>query len=236
MHYGMRVMSAHQPHYLPFMGTWYKYLSSDVFVWLDSVQYSNNSWLNRNRLRNAEGWQWLTLPVKSHIGMLIKDVPLVDTRWVVKHKKTLQNLYGRTQFKELLAELLATYDSLLGAEMLCDVIYALDGFVKKEFSQHPEEVLSSKFVLEQDADDRLISLCKQVDCKVYLSGPSGLVYMNRDKWEKAGIKVLFSDLNMKEYKQLFTGFEKNMSFVDTLFNVNDIEGFTRSCGIITQEW
>jgi hypothetical protein len=38
---------------------------ADRFVLLDTVQYKKNEWQNRNRIRTARGWQWLTVPVHA---------------------------------------------------------------------------------------------------------------------------------------------------------------------------
>ncbi|MED5415780.1 MAG: WbqC family protein, partial [Candidatus Latescibacterota bacterium] len=35
---------------------------ADHFILLDSVQFKKNEWQNRNRIKTAQGAQWLTVP------------------------------------------------------------------------------------------------------------------------------------------------------------------------------
>ena len=38
---------------------------ADVFVYLDTVQFEKNSFINRNKIKTPQGVLWLTIPVKS---------------------------------------------------------------------------------------------------------------------------------------------------------------------------
>ena len=44
----MKIVSIHQPGYLPWLGFFKKIESADIFVFLDDVQYSRGKWENRN--------------------------------------------------------------------------------------------------------------------------------------------------------------------------------------------
>ncbi len=83
-----RVLAAHQPNYMPWLGLFYKLGQADVWVVGDDVQYTRHGLINRNRIRTATGWQWLTVPVLTRGRGLqsICDV-LMDTTqtWQRKH-------------------------------------------------------------------------------------------------------------------------------------------------------
>ena len=49
------IVSVHQPHFLPWTGYLNKLVHSDVFVWLDSVQYRKNYFQNRTEIRGRDG-------------------------------------------------------------------------------------------------------------------------------------------------------------------------------------
>ena len=59
------VCVAMQPTYLPWLGYFDLMAESDLFVFLDHVQFEKESWQNRNRVKSPEGWLWLTVPVTS---------------------------------------------------------------------------------------------------------------------------------------------------------------------------
>ena len=74
----MRV-TIHQPQFLPWLGYLDKIDRADLFIVLDTVQFKKNEWQNRNRIRTAMGWQWLTVPVLQHFGQRIDDVLINPT-------------------------------------------------------------------------------------------------------------------------------------------------------------
>ena len=57
------IITAHQPAYLPWLGLIHKIAISDVYVFLDNVQFEKNSFTNRNKIKTANGPIWLTVPV-----------------------------------------------------------------------------------------------------------------------------------------------------------------------------
>ena len=62
------IVAVHQPQYLPWLGYFDKMAKADIFCYLDNVQYKKNEWQNRNRIKTAQGWQWLTVPGEDRPG------------------------------------------------------------------------------------------------------------------------------------------------------------------------
>ena len=52
-----------QPGYMPNVGFFKKIQSSDIFVFLDDVQFSKGSFDNRNRIKTPIGEVWITVPL-----------------------------------------------------------------------------------------------------------------------------------------------------------------------------
>ena len=61
----MRTAVIMQPTYLPWPGYFDLMDQSDIFVFLDYVQFDKRSWQQRNRIKSAAGEQMLTVPVFS---------------------------------------------------------------------------------------------------------------------------------------------------------------------------
>ena len=61
-----------QPGYLPWLGFFEQMSRVDIFILLDDVQYDKKSWRNRNKIRTADGWIWLIVPVLTK-GRLISS-------------------------------------------------------------------------------------------------------------------------------------------------------------------
>src|ERR1700757_3691267 len=93
------IVAAHQPNYLPWLGYFYKIAHCDVFVLLDDVQFTKNSYQNRTRIKGPKGPIWLTQPV-LHSGRAEQATSEVEfdprVGWRVKHLKTLTANYARS--------------------------------------------------------------------------------------------------------------------------------------------
>ncbi|HMC74088.1 MAG TPA: WbqC family protein, partial [Terriglobales bacterium] len=77
------IISINQPAYLPWLGYFHRIAVSDMHIVLDSVQFEKNSFTNRNKARTAQGWCWLTVPVKTagRFGELnIREVEIDNER------------------------------------------------------------------------------------------------------------------------------------------------------------
>ena len=57
------IISGHQPCYLPWLGYFHKFSLCDKFVYMDTVQYLENDWNNRNKIKTPQGSHWLTVPI-----------------------------------------------------------------------------------------------------------------------------------------------------------------------------
>jgi len=96
------IITIHQPQYLPWLGYFDKARQADVFILLDDVQFKKNEWQNRNRIRTAQGWQWLTVPVLHDFGAKINGIKINNKiSWRANHQKAIELNYGKAPyFKE----------------------------------------------------------------------------------------------------------------------------------------
>ncbi len=213
------IASIHQPQYLPWLGYFSKIDRSDTFIFLDNVQFKKNEWQNRNRVRTAEGWQWITVPVLHKFLQKISEVEINNTvQWGKKHLNALITNYSKTPFfKEYIGFFEQTYAQ--DWKYLVDInIHIIQNLVKLMGISDKELILASKFESREGPTERLVDLCRQVEGDIYLSGKDGAKYMDLDIFEKEGIKIIFQDYKHPQYPQLFGSFEPYMSILDLLFN------------------
>jgi len=212
-------LAAHQPQYLPWLGYFDKMDRVDLFVLLDTVQYKKNEWQNRNRIRTASGWQWLTVPVHHRHPMRLLDVQVDDNAgWRRKHQEALRQCYARAPHRQdVLPRLLDLLDrphasladlNATGVRLLADLLGVRTAVV---LASSLEDVPSGK-------DERLIDLCRRFRCDSYLAGAGGRDYMDPEAWRRAGIAVEFQDFVHPVYTQSYPGFEPNLSAVDFLMH------------------
>ena len=83
-----------QPGYLPNIGFFKKIQSSDIFVFLDDVQFSKDSFDNRNQIKSNSGTEWITVPFKRPVfEKKLNQVSIsYETDWIEEHSnKILEN-------------------------------------------------------------------------------------------------------------------------------------------------
>ncbi len=221
------IVAVHQPQYLPWLGYFDKIRQADVFCYLDDVQYKKNDWQNRNRIKTAQGWQWLTVPVHYRFPQKLNEVTINNAvNWKNKHLQTLVTNFNRAPFFREFAKL---FEQVYSEDwkFLSALNIALIERLKAAFGvgQVPA-VKSSEFSLRQDPTDRLIDICKELKADTYLSGPDGVNYMDLDRFEQNGIQVVVQEFTHPVYPQIFNEFQSHMSVVDLLFNCGS-EGLER---------
>ena len=216
------ILSAHQSHYLPWLGYLDKIDRSDVFIILDDVQYEKNGWQNRNRIRTSRGWQWMTVPVHAHLSDRLRDVRISgEVSWQKDHSKSLELNYHKTAHFQFLWELLeAVYQK--NRTSLVDLnLAALEAVLEAIGIKKRETVFSSAIGLQSEATQRLVDLCRHFKADTYLSGDGAHAYMDMSLFEKAGIRVEFQNFSHPVYKQLQAdegNFVEALSAVDLIFN------------------
>ncbi|MBL7074874.1 WbqC family protein [candidate division KSB1 bacterium] len=215
------MFAAHQPNYLPWLGFFDKLDRADTFVLLDTVQYRKNDWINRNRIKTVQGWQWLTVPVSYRFPQRIHEVGISPGVWSKKHLQALRSNYGKSRsFNEYFPFFQRVF------AQRWERLVKLNVFIIKELAgtlgiKTKIRIASGLKTVRDDPNDRLIDLCRQMGADEYLAGAGGKEYMDLKKFKQAGVRVYFQDYCPPVYSQLFGGFEANLSVVDLLFNQGD---------------
>lgn len=213
------IVAVHQPQYMPWLGYFDKIDKADIFVLLDTVQFKKNEWQNRNKIKTAQGWQWLTVPVLYKFPEKIDEITINNnSNWQNVQRKSLKTNYSKSSHFNHIIELLAEVFSAKWER-----IAPLNVFTVKEVAQilgisTPIYVASELGEFPDDPDDRLIAISQYFDGTIYLAGSGGKTYMKLEKYERAGIKVQFQEFHHPVYPQLFGAFEPFMSVLDLLFN------------------
>lgn len=209
-----------QPRYLPFAGYLHRIHVCDTFVYLDHIQYTPRDWENRNKIKTAQGWMWLTVPVRAAYRALIPDVTVNNnTAWGEKHWKSIQTNYGRapyfSQYAEAYRELLVgrTWNNLTDLNIATTDQLCEDIGIKK-----PRFVRSSALSLTQQGSALILEIAQVVEATIYLSGELGRNYLDEAAFTTAGISLEYHDYQHPVYPQQHGTFLPYMSAIDLLFN------------------
>ena len=212
------VVAVHQPHYLPWLGYFDKMDRADVFVVLDTVQFEKNGWQNRNKIKTARGWQWLTVPVVHRFGQRLDEVSIAhQPEWRKKHWTALRTNYGKAPYFGSHSSFFADVYQRQW-ERLVDLNLYLISYLTEALGIQAKIEQASTMNLSEQPSQRLVDICQALGAEAYMAGIGGKRYMDLSRFEQVGVRVGFQAFEHPVYRQLFGGFEPNMAVVDLLFN------------------
>lgn len=210
-----------QPTYLPWIGYFGLMKSVDLFILLDSVQFSRRSWQQRNQIKAANGPIWLTVPVlsKGKRGQLITEVEIDRSRdFPQSHQKALELNYKKAPHFDTYAPQLL---SLLGGDnrYLTDLTLSTILWLRDALGITTSVHCSSEFEIVGTKAELLASLCEQVGATEYISPPASKDYLDEsDAFARRGLHLRYFNYTHLEYQQRLGDFLPYMSVVDLLFN------------------
>lgn len=216
----MRKAAILQSAYIPWRGYFDLMASVDEFIFYDDVQFSHGDWRNRNMIQTGYGPKWLTIPVpkKGRIRRNICDVEASDPDWGSEHWSRIEQSYRKApHFGEIAALLKPLYEtketnlSRINAAFIARICDYLGITTKVSWSWDHET--------GDGKTQRLVDLCKAVNCGAYVSGPAARAYLDVQAFERAEVAVKwFSYAELQPYPQMHGGFEPQVSIIDLLFN------------------
>lgn len=216
-----RIISIHQPAYLPWLGYVHKIMISDVFVFLDTVQFEKNSFTNRNKILTSNGPLWLTVPVriKGHTEAVLKDLRISpDFRWKEKHLKSIMANYSRCDYFGDIFPEIESFISNAGDDF-SDFIFDMTKYYMEIIGIDTELVRASLLPVAGVKSELVKNICEYFEADIYISGLLGRNYIDIDSFYSCGIKVVFQDYAHPTYEQQYEEFTPGMSVLDLLMNV-----------------
>lgn len=171
-------IAIHQPNFMPYFPFFQKMAQADMFVLLTYCQYEKNNYQNRFFMNG----KWYTMSVRNK-------------KELIREKKYINCAYdwGRIKmglpiYKKYLDKL-----SVSISEMLFDTNISI---IKQACDMlQIDTPIYMDYVTDLTGTDRLVDICKYYGADKYLSGISGRNYLELDKFDKAGIEVIFQDEN-----------------------------------------
>jgi hypothetical protein len=218
-------VAIHQPNFFPWLGYFDKIARSDLFVFLDDVQYqkTGGTWSNRVKLLiNSEG-RWVTAPIdRSYHGTrTINEITFSEKEeWRWKILKTIQAAYRRaphfSEVWEVIEPLVCNPVETL-AEFNVHAITGLTAAIGLDTSRF---VRSSCIPTGSVATQRLIELTRSVGGDSYLCGGGSSGYQEDLAFADAGLNLLYQGFSPVPYQQQGAkDFVPGLSIIDAAMNV-----------------
>jgi len=210
-----------QPSYIPWRGYFDQINRADIFIFYDDVQYDKHGWRNRNRIKNRQNGQWLTIPVHSQ-GVVVERTPIHEVEiawqqpWNERHWRAIRENYHRAPFFKAYAPWLEEVYQRRPARLADFTIPLTIEIAEKLGIHHTRFLRSSELEAQGQKTDRLIHLLTRLGASHYISGPSAQSYIETEKFQAAGITLEYMQYNYAEYPQLYPPFDPSVTILDLL--------------------
>ena len=218
----MSIVSIHQPNYFPWLGYFYKIVNSDVFVFLDNVQFSKNSYINRVQIYGKdEKVRWLTVPVSVHLGQLIEEVHPSSIDWRSKHLDSLFNHYSyANNFKHVWPDIQEIFSAIDPYDSVSQINSMIIIKISNFLGIHSDFRYSSQLNTKGVGEERLISSVSSVSPNgTYLSGIGGKEYQDPKSFTNAGLGFQYVNFSHPYYHQWSPSFQSGLSILDPIFHL-----------------
>jgi WbqC-like protein len=210
-----------QPTFLPWLGWFDLADQADVMVILDDVQFSKQSWQQRNRIRTPAGLEFLTVPVKRNLGQLIIDCELADEPFAPKMLRSIHGNYARAPFFADAYEGFATTMTEAAqtgrlVELNCNLI----AWMAARLAVKTPMIRASTLGAGGQRGEHVAAICESVGADRYLSPAGAEDYLVEDRaaFERRGTSVWLHVYEHPEYQQRFAPFIPYASAIDLIFN------------------
>lgn len=209
-----------QSSYIPWKGYFDIIGMVDEFIFYDEVQFTRRDWRNRNKIKTAQGSQWLTIPVASK-GAFLQTIEetAIAAPWADKHKRAIALNYARAAgFKAMWPAIEALFDRVADSPFLAPVNRTLTAGLCELLDIRTRLSRSVDYPSQGSRTDRLLSLCLAAGATTYLSGPSAAAYLEVDKFLAHGIAVEWMDYSGYPPYPQAGPFDHGVSIIDLLLN------------------
>jgi WbqC-like protein family len=197
----------------------------DLFVILDNVQFCKQSWQQRNRIKTANGLQWLTVPVmfRGRLGQSIKDVEIRDPEFYRDHIRAIELAYRRSPYFVRYFPALEQKLKNLQGGLLLDLNLGLLAWALEALGVKTPSVKASSLGVSGRRTELLANICESVSATEYFSPIGSAAYLaaEQDVLRQRGIEIFFQNYQHPQYRQLFGPFEPFASVIDVVFNHGD---------------
>jgi hypothetical protein len=210
-----------QSCYIPWKGFFDLISQCDEYVIYDSAQYVKRHWHNRNRIKTANGVEWLTIPVvvKGRFEQAINEVE-IEKPWADKHWRAIELAYKRAPFFDHFAPAVkGWYEQAEGQARLTEVNAIFLRGIAGLLGIKTHMISDAAYPTQGSKTERLLGIARAAGADRYLSGPSARDYFDEAMFRAAGVTPEWMSYDgYREYPQLHGGFEHAVTTLDLLFN------------------
>ena len=222
----MKTIAIMQPTYLPWAGYFDMIDRVDEFVYFDDVLVLKRSWGVRNRIRTAQGEQFLTVPLVKNEDRDRRRFDntriLYDGKWTDRHLEAVRRSYAKAPFGREVVDLLASVYAATPVTIGGLNISLIERFCESLGISTPRIQASTLDETDGTKDDRLVSICEALRADRYLSAQGSAAYIEaglpQGAFAGSPVDLVYHQFEHPIYRQTGEGFLSHMAIVDIIAN------------------
>ncbi|MBX8605727.1 WbqC family protein [Pseudomonas cichorii] len=218
----IKTLGIMQPYFFPYLGYFQLIASVERGILFDIVKYKRKSWMNRNRMLDDKGgWQYITVPVKSRDGILIKDTMVID------HAGSLSHIRGQLEhyrskapfFKQTLQLIDQTFNSTRSAsigDLNASSLKVVCDYLGMEFNWTSCSDMQLELPPIEHAGQWALEISSLMGARRYINAPGGREILIPSEWHDRQIELRFLKPSPLIYPTAHYTFVENLSILDLL--------------------
>ena len=219
-----------QPYFFPYIGYFQLITAVDKFVVYDDVNYIKGGWINRNKILVDNQESLFTLPLNNSSSFAkINSIKVNQKLFPAWKKKFLKSLTQSYQNASNFKEVFQLIEKILEIDNEEVTISALSVKAIKRIAIYLKidtEIIDTSSIFNNNhlkAQDRVLDICKQLNCTSYVNPIGGTVLYNKVAFKSQNIDLSFLKSNEVLYKQFNKDFIPWLSVIDVLMFNRDEE-------------
>lgn len=216
----MNRIAVMQPYFLPYLGYFQLVRASDRFVIYDDVEYSKQSWFNRNRfLLNGKPY-YFTIPVKHDSDFLdVRERVIAPDFLEIRYDilARIDNAYRKAPFFDFAYPLIQEIFECDNRNLYQFIRFSFDKIC--DFLDIDTEIITSSGLQTTEGlggKERLYEICDILEGTHYINLPGGRNLYDKNEFEKRGVALLFLMPELPVYKQFDRDFIPGLSILDVM--------------------
>lgn len=218
-----------QPYLFPYLGYFQLAAAVDEFWLLDTVQFIQQGWMNRNTLLINGQRTLFTIAINKHprLGLIEnKNYGPNAVKECTKLLKTLRQSYAKAPHVDTAIGIVQNFiHHLAHAPQPADFTTATETALQSCFdaiglATPIRRVSSLGLDSKHTGQDRIITACKAIGAQVYVNMIGGHDLYRIEDFAASGVKLRFLQSVLPQYDQGLPEFEAGLSILDVLAHVS----------------
>ena len=206
----MKICSAHQPAFSPWLGLIHKIMISDIFVVMDIAKFRKRAFMHRNKIEINEKPNYIGLTLDAESDYKTCDLLNLNTNNISclsEIFEKVEHTYAKSKFKNQLMDFFQQTIVDIDNYNFNEICLNQLKYLCKKLVINTEIILESDFLTKEQIKDlgaskRLLCHAKHTNSQVYITGINSSDYLDTEVFKKNNIHHLVQKFNYDIFRNL----------------------------------